>query len=215
MNKLAIFAVAGLAAAASAQHLSQGTGGGSASVASLDLADYADISVNRGAGNAVVTITFNSDIASWDLLADPSNTVFALDLGGAQQATVHGIGWDTTHRTEGASWLSEMRMYLDDNVAPDNVGLFLTPGVGSSTPGTASFSSGGIVDFSDNAIADIVLPNGELRFDFHETFDDANDVIDGYWLEGSVITLTMTIVPAPSALALLGLGGVVAGRRRR
>lgn len=215
MNKLAILAVAGLAAAASAGPLSAGTGGGNASVATQNLSDFADITYTRGSGNVIVTVTFNSDIASWDLLDSPNNVVFALDMGGGQQATMHGIGWDTTHATVGGSWLSEMRMYLDDNVAPDYSGLFLTPGVADGAPGTASYSSGGILDLSDNGIPDIVLPNGQMRFDFHETFDDVANAIDGNWLEGSVLTFDMTIVPAPSALALLGLGGLVTGRRRR
>lgn len=217
MNKLAIIAVAGLAAVATANPISAGNGGGSATAAPvLNLADFGDVSFDhRGSGNTLVTITFNADIESWDLLQDPSNVVFALDLGGGQQATVHGIAWDVTLQTVGASWLSEMRMYLDDNVAPDLSGLFLTPGIANGAPGTANFNSGGMVDFSDNAIPDIVLPNGQLRFDFHETFDDVADAIDGFWLEGSTLTLDMTIVPAPGALALLGLGGLATARRRR
>jgi len=215
MNKLAILAVAGLAAAASAGPLSAGNGNVNASAATVNLADYANISYTRGSGNVLITVNFVSDIESWDLLGDLDNAVFALDVGGGQQATMHGIGWDTTQRALGASWLSEMGAYFDDNIAPDGTGLFLTPGFADSFPGTGSYSSGGIVDLSDNGIADIVLANGVLRLEFFESFDDVSGAVDGLWLEGSSFTLDMTIIPAPSALALLGLGGLVTSRRRR
>jgi hypothetical protein len=217
MNKLAIIAVAGLAGVATAGPISAGSGGGTARV--VNIADFADISFNhnstRGTGNTIVTITFNQDIESVDLLSDPDNVVFALDLGGGQQATMHGIGWDVTIQSFGASWRSEATVYMDDNVAPDLTGLFLTPGVADGSPGTGTYSSGGILDLSDNGIPDIVLPNGEMRFEFFESFDDVANAADGAWLEGSVLTLDMTIVPAPGALALLGLGGLATARRRR
>ncbi len=38
-------------------------------------------------------------------------------------------------------------------------------------------------------------------------------VVDGW--QGATNTYTLTVVPAPSALALLGAGGLIAGRRRR
>lgn len=212
MMKLAITAVAGLAAVASAQVLSTGPGGGSADLAVLNLNDFANVSFNRVDGNTIVTIEFTSDVATWDLVGDSSNVVWALDMGGP--ATMHGIGWDMTVQTVGGSWLSEARMYFDDNIAPDLSGLFLTPGIADGFSGTGSYSSAGILDLSDNGIPDIVLPNGFLRLEFHESFDDVADAIDGYFLAGSTLTLDMTIVPAPGALALLGLGGLAIRRRR-
>lgn len=212
MMKLAITAVAGLAAVASAQVLSTGPGGGTADRAVVNLSDVANISFNRVDGNTIVTIEFTSAIDSWDLVSDPNNVVFALDMGGP--ATMHGIGWDVSIATEGGSWLSEARMYFDDNIAPDLSGLFLAPGVADGFSGTGSYSSGGIVDLSDNGIPDIVLPNGFLRLEFYESFDDVADAIDGHYLAGSTLTLDMTIVPAPGALALLGLGGLAIRRRR-
>lgn len=219
MTKLAIAALAGLATAASAQVLSTGPGGGSASRATVDIRDVANVTFTRGSGNAQISIQFLSNVATWDLVSDPDNVVFDLDISGAfgvagAQATMHGIGWDVTIQSLGASWLSEARMYFDDNIAPDLSGLFLAPGVADSFPGTNSYNSGGIVDLSDNAIPDIVLPNGHLRLEFYESFDDVANGIDGFYLAGSTITLDMTLVPAPGALALLGLGGLAIRRRR-
>jgi subtilisin-like proprotein convertase family protein len=67
-------------------------------------------------------------------------------------------------------------------------------------PGNALFSStaGG----TTSEFVDVVLPAG--------TYYVGVDTFSG---EGSAFNLTY--IPAPSALALLGLGGVVAGRRRR
>ena len=50
---------------------------------------------------------------------------------------------------------------------------------------------------------------GEWRVEIFEDFDDSG--VDGF-LNGSI---TINKIPAPSALALLGMGGLVAGRRRR
>lgn len=53
-----------------------------------------------------------------------------------------------------------------------------------------------------------------MRLEFFESYDDVADGIDALWQVGSILTLDMTIVPAPGALALLGLGGLAIRRRR-
>ncbi|MCL4220469.1 MAG: hypothetical protein KJZ65_03775 [Phycisphaerales bacterium] len=210
MTKLAIIAVAGLAAAASAQ-ISGSTGvqtSGSEHV--INLADYANITTQRVDGNAIVTITFLSDIDSVDLELDPDNVVFVFDMGGP--ATIHGIGWDVTITALGSSWLTEA--YVNFGALGGTPGLYLHPGAGFSNPGTGSYSSGGIIDLTDNGIPDVVIANGMMRLEFFESFDDVSNARDGFWHAGSVLTLDMTIVPAPGALALLGLGGLAIRRRR-
>jgi len=156
-------------------------------------------------------------IQSWDTLGDASNTVVLLDLAAAlglasgTSIAFNGIAWDVTLSTIGGSWLSEAVMYFDDNIAPDLSGLFLTPGVGNSFSGTMSFSSGGILKLADAGIPDVVLPNGILRIEFFENFDDVANAADANWSG----TLTLQATPAPGALALIGLGGLAATRRRR
>jgi len=129
--------------------------------------------------------------ASWDSLNDPDNIRILQPLGNG--AIMTGIGWDVTVTTAGASWQSEARMYFD-GMDLDGSGLFLAPGIGVNTSGTGTFSSGGVIDLSDNAIPDIpILSDGLLHIQFYESFDDANNVIDANWVSG---TLTIRYTPA-------------------
>lgn len=156
---------------------------------------------------------------SWDLVSDSSNDVMIIDvavLAGQPSGTpmvMTGIGWDVTVQTVGASWLSEARMYFDDAIAPDLSGLFLRPSSINSS-GVDSPSSGGVIDLSDNAIPDIVLPNGQLRIEFYESIDDVADAIDANWTAGN-LTIRAEVVPEPASLSLLALGGLAVLRRRR
>ncbi|MCB9838969.1 MAG: hypothetical protein H6813_06480 [Phycisphaeraceae bacterium] len=128
-------------------------------------------------------------IESFDSLGDPSNTVINFDLASAlgyasgTPLTLNGIGWNVNITAEGGSWLSEMVVYFDDTVAPDQVGLFLAPGINSGFPGTASFSSG-VQKLGDFGFSDVYLPNGRVRMEFFESFDDADNVRDGVWNSG-------------------------------
>lgn len=162
-----------------------------------------------------------SGISTWDVLGSPNNTVLLVDLAAlfgkpaGSTVTMNGIGWHTNQSTVGSSWLSEMAMYFDDNIAPDGLGLFLRPGASQATPGTGTFDSNGVIKLEGAGIAPIVLPNGILRIEFYESFDDVANAIDGNFLSGSFLTIQTTNVPAPGALALLGLAGLVGIRRRR
>ncbi len=161
-------------------------------------------------------------IASWDLQGSGFNTVVNFDLASAlgyapgTPITMNGIGWDVNLATVGASWLSEMGIYFDDNIAPDLSGLFLSPGAGSNAPGAANFNSGGIIKLAPNNIPNILLPNGVLRMEFFEGYDDVSAAIDGNWLSGSLQIQTVEqAVPAPGVAGLFGLAGLAAARRRR
>ena len=155
---------------------------------------------------------------SWDAFGDASNEVHAIDvatligLPAGTAVTMNGIGWDVTIETVGNSWLSEATMYFDDNINPDGTGLFLTPGSGDNFAGTATYSSGGLIDLEDAGIGNIDLPDGLLRLEFYEGYDDVDDAIDANYLATS--TLQLDIVPEPAGLALLGLGALTLIRRR-
>ena len=70
----------------------------------------------------------------------------------------------------------------------------------------------GIIDLVGAGLDFFVGADGVLSLEFYEGFDDAAGVIDGEWNQG---VLTVVWVPAPGAAAVLGLGGLMAVRRRR
>jgi MYXO-CTERM domain-containing protein len=212
MSKM-LATAAGLALAAGAlanPHISQNLDGTSAGSFSP-----------RGMTNTIINVDI-SNTESRFALSDPGNVVLNIDLAAAlglasgSQVTMTSIGWDVNLTTFGASWLSEARMYFDDNIAPDLSGLFLTPGIGNGFGGTnVNFASAGQIDFSDNAIPNIVLPNGVLRIEFFEGFVDDTLGADAIWDLGSTLFVGVQEVPAPGAAAVLGLAGLAGLRRRR
>jgi len=167
---------------------------------------------------------FNVDVSgrrSWDPFGDLSNDVILVDVAAAlglpsgSAVTVTGIGWDVEIATTiagpfGGSWLSEARFTLGSNLAFNQIGV--RPGVAINAGGMQRFTAP-VLDFSSVPVPNIALADGVLRIEFNETFDDAPDQIDADYLANSF--LTVRAVPAPSALALMGLGGLIAGRRRR
>lgn len=155
------------------------------------------------------TALFNvAGIPSFDGFGAAGNTVVNLNLGPG--AIMNGVGWNVNLTANGASWLSELTVAFTDSAGGQ--GIFLSPGAGNDAPGTAQFSSGGVVKFNTVPLPDIVLADGILRMEFFEGFDDVAGQADGVWNSGN---LTIQFVPAPGAMALFGMGGLLAARRRR
>lgn len=162
-------------------------------------------------------------IQSWDAVGSGFNTVVNFDLAAAlgyasgTPITMNGIGWNVDLRADGASWRSELAVYFDDNIAPDGTGLFLRPGAGTNSPGgPTNFNSNGVIKLLPNGIQNILLPNGVLRMEFHESYDDVSGAADGQWVSGFLQIQTVEqAIPAPGAAGLLGLAGLAAARRRR
>ncbi len=159
---------------------------------------------------AVATITVDlSGINSWDLAGSSFNETLSVSLGG--DYLVVGLGWNVTIQTVGESWRSEATIgFLDSSI-----GLQLAPGTDNSS-GTSTYSSGGILDLAslDPTFPFFVGADGNLDLEFFESFDDVTGEIDATYHQGSSLQIQY-VVPAPGALAMLGLGGLVAGRRRR
>ncbi len=159
---------------------------------------------------AVATITVDlSGINSWDLAGSSFNETLSVSLGG--DYLVVGLGWNVTIQTVGESWRSEATIgFLDSSI-----GLQLAPGTDNSS-GTSTYTSGGILDLAsiDPTFPFTVGADGNLDLEFFESFDDVAGSIDATYLQGSSLQIQY-VVPAPGALAMLGLGGLVAGRRRR
>lgn len=209
-----LLAIAGTATAQSLSTTNLSNGGRQLSTAT----DYRADSSRTGG-----LTSFNvAGLQSWDLQGSGFNTVVNYDLAAAlgyasgTPITMNGIGWNVNLQAVGTSWLSELSVYFDDAVAPDLTGLFLSPGAGSNAPGTAAFSSGGVIKLSSASIPNILLPNGILRMEFYESYDDVAGADDGIWNSGFLtIQTAQANVPAPGVAGVFGLAGLAAARRRR
>ena len=148
--------------------------------------DIAGVNSNDGAGSEI-------------------NEVLSYDLG---DIIITGIGWDNVvgdGSPTGVSWGNEMSMLLNGAV---QVSFF--PSEGSATGGGVwgPASSDGILALSGG----LPLDGAALTLEFFEGYDDASGATDAFYQSGTIF-VEYTVVPAPGALALLGLAGL--GRRRR
>jgi hypothetical protein len=109
----------------------------------------------------------------------PFNSNVTLNIG--EGNALIGIGWEITIETFDPSWLSESRLAIVSN-SGDGTGLFLTPGVGESAPGTMSFSSDGVLILDDVGIDPIqASAEGTLYLEWFESFTDFADDPDSIW----------------------------------
>lgn len=201
MKTLSIIAVAGLASVAAADFdLAQAPGTNSVVR-----------TTTSGFVSGTYTYTFG-DTEHFGLIGDPANFIDTIDLnallGGAAgaDAFVTGIAWDVSVTSTDPSWLSEAGYSFNGEIN-------LTPGAGDDFSGAASYSNP-VVDLTDNGLADILATGGVLNIEFFESFDDASVSPDSV-TSGSITLVVDYKVPAPAGLAVLGLGGLVAARRRR
>lgn len=139
-----------------------------------------------------------SGIESWDFQGDADNTILNVFVGAG--ATITNIAWNVNLTTVGISW-------ADENTMTFNGAQSINAAAGDAfTVSNANYAG--------SAASGIVLDgSGMLSIEFHEVgFDDNANAVDSFYNSG---TITISYVPAPSALAVLGLGGLAAGRRRR
>jgi hypothetical protein len=151
-----------------------------------------------------------NNIQSWDSYDDSNNVTDSIFLGA--NAHITGIGWDVELMTlRSPSWLSEIAVGFESSAG---LQLTLAPGAGDDFGGSDTYSSGGVVDLIGLGLDFNLGADGILGLDFFENFDDFSDTAEGLWKQGA-LTIQYEVIPAPSALALMGLGGLVATRRRR
>ena len=200
-NAIALIAVAGIATVASAQ---SGTLSIVASASTIDstattsftLAVYGDadfgtaiaggaFSLSASGGAGVVTDMVGA-AAAWGALGEE-------DLGHAADGNYNGLIFG--------------QLIFPPFINPD-AGSMLGNGpvlLGNITV-TIAADSAGVIDWTTGSAGDF----------FMEIFEDNG--ADGVFTQLSQVTqgtARVNVVPAPSAMAMLGLGGLVAGRRRR
>ncbi len=167
-----------------------------AGVANAGVASYADLSgmTTNDAEGSVTNVAFTHAVGMGDTL-------------------VTAVSWDLDQTAGidpgGASWLSEMTIAMDFDGDGIN-DLYITPSA-TNAPGTEFNSSGGFVDLGDAGIGDLLAVGGTIDIELFESFVDSDGSPEGIFNSGTVGFL----VPAPGAAAMLGLGGLVASRRRR
>ena len=200
-TSIALVAVAGFAAAASAQNFSLSIAGAPATV-----------DTTAGAVTITIDIIGNSDFGTHMLGGS-----FAVNGSGTGSALVSSMSWAaaswSAFNTDGgnAGGGSYNAVIFGQLVIP-GVPPFDVPAAGSEL-GNA-IGSFQIVIAQGTGILDLSL-EGQSPFSL-EVLDlaggtTANSTNGQLTLNGASIN----IIPAPSAMALLGLGGLVAGRRRR
>ena len=161
-----------------------------------------------GLATGQTVIEFNNVVVD---AANPITfTIMQTDAG-----PLEGFSWDLVYETIDPSWGGELNIVLTHIASGYSINFDGTDGNLGDTmasdvlfgwgKSSGVFSSAGSVAVTGGPSDTI----GAWRVEIFEDFDDFGD--DGI-LNG---TITINKVPAPSALALLGMGGLVAGRRRR
>ncbi len=197
-NAIALIAVAGIAGAASAQNFTLSLVGAPATVAegavfTFDVIGDADVGTHMLGG----AFTLSSDSA---LIADMS---------------WDNASWDQFPTDGGYAGSGNYNQVIFGQLVIPNVPPFDVPGAGSEVGGvigtftvTLAATGTGVIDFALGSSQPFTLQTVDINTG--ALYDDSQ--------AGSTLTLngaSVSVVPAPSALALLGLGGLAAGRRRR
>lgn len=138
------------------------------------------------------------------LFGDGTNTVVTVNVDdGGQGLTVVGFAWVLSFEAFAPSWGSEARI---DITSPEGT-LFTFSGADAGwTNDPGIFVNGG-----NSTVFDGELVAGDWEFRFYESFDDGIEP-DGIYNNAIFV---IKAVPAPGALALLGVAGLLGSSRRR
>lgn len=172
-------------------------------IASLAVADSTTISLGG--------------IESKDSYGSPINTRILENIGDG--STVVGLEWDNVvgNGQGGPTWGNEMTMAITNS---EETGVFLTffPEDGGSTAGGIwGPSSGGSSTFLADNDLQFTAGNGEITFEFFESYDDFSGGTDAVYDSGTVTIYWESVappVPGLGGMAVLAGAGLL-GRRRR
>ena len=183
----------------------------------LTAAGASAAAIAGGASAAVETVTFSiggdytAASVGINIIGSSTNIAWA----GATMLTVEwsSVSWSAAdNQGAGASysnWTNELRLGL--NSASGQWG-FGGPGGGSDT----GFASGSLGAFDISASSYLVGASGTISTFGYSSYNDGAGLTAGTILGGTfTVTIDTVAIPAPGAMALLGLAGLTATRRRR
>ncbi|MBL4809902.1 MAG: PEP-CTERM sorting domain-containing protein [Phycisphaerales bacterium] len=194
MNKIAT--ITGLAVAATAMSASADMSGASNSLLNIDLRVVNQITITAKDGVSLASVTGSDSLGVYmaDFYnSDPGSILETLVGGDLVSAGTISDGTPNLYSFTGNFGLN-FWSWTDDS-----------PSV--FTAGSLAFTGSATWTLTAEDYANLLSGNttGSIY-----AFADSDDDIAGASLIG-----TWKVIPAPSSLALLGLGGIVAGRRRR
>ena len=184
----------------------------------LTAAGASAAAIAGGASAAVETVTFSigGDYTAGSVGLNSIGSSTNIAWAGATMLTVEwtSVSWSAADNTaSGASysnWTNELRLGLTSASGQWGFG---SPGGGSST-GFASGGSVGAFDISGSSY--IVGASGTINSFAYSSYNDGAGLIAGTILGGTfTVTIDTVEIPTPGAMALLGLAGLTATRRRR
>jgi hypothetical protein len=201
--KIAAFALAGLAVASSAASAAVYSGGGfqipdnNSAGASSVIAVAGDTPSITG-----VEVTLQGAAHTWvgDLtatLTGPSGTVFALFVRPGKTAPNTGFG-------DSSDLAGDYRFTDSASVTFWAAAL----SAGAIMPGGDFRTTGGLADGATSLNGAFAGQNSNGNWTLNVSDNASGDV-------GGIQGWTLSIVPSPSSLAIFGLAGIAAGRRRR
>ena len=177
--------------------------------------------ISAAALTSVATADVTIDLAgiySMNGAGDAENTVLSFDVGagmnviGISYSDVSGMGIDADGADGGPSWGNEMRT-LVSNSASEGVNWGYFPAEGSGSAGGPWSADDASYDLVALELDFVTGDDGLVFVEFYEGYNDHAGA-DAMYTSGS-LTIHTAAIPAPGAIALLGVAGLATRRRRK
>lgn len=169
--------------------------------------------VAAAAGTASADI-LDINLAGWNTFSgfnSPANTSTNVSLpAGTQITQIEWIG--LAYESINGSYLSELVLSVNDSLTgpfwDSRVSAVNAPGVFG--PGSGAFANPGLFGSGP-----FTMTTNNLFITVYESFDDGGITVQDAAISAGTLRITYTPIPTPGAAALLGMGGLLAARRRR